>query len=105
LSGLGSTRVVRSCRPAQEWGDERGSGRTIGLAHDEADRAAGNRIGCPLLALWGQSAIPNETRSPLDTWREWANDVQGAAIDCRHYLPEGNPQATAAALLAFFAGC
>jgi hypothetical protein len=31
--------------------------------------------------------------------------VQGAAIDCGHYLPEENPQATAAALLAFFAGC
>jgi hypothetical protein len=50
-------------------------------------------------------SIPSETRSPLDTWREWANDVKGAAIDCGHYLPEENPQATAAALLAFFAGC
>jgi hypothetical protein len=30
--------------------------------------------------------------------------VQGAAIDCGHYLPEENLQAPAAALLAFFAG-
>jgi pimeloyl-ACP methyl ester carboxylesterase len=28
----------------------------------------------------------------------------GRAIDCGHYLPEENPQPTAAALLAFFAG-
>jgi haloacetate dehalogenase len=56
------------------------------------------------LAIWGRSGIPSETRSPLDTSREWANDVQGATIDCGHYLPEENPQATAAALVAFFAG-
>jgi pimeloyl-ACP methyl ester carboxylesterase len=30
--------------------------------------------------------------------------VRGFPIDCGHYLPEENPQATATALLAFFAG-
>ena len=48
-------------------------------------------------------AGPSETKSPLDTWREWANDVRGFAIDCGHYLPEENPAATATALLEFFA--
>jgi haloacetate dehalogenase len=57
-----------------------------------------------MLALWGASGIPSETRSPLDTWREWAKDVRGFAIDCGHYLPEENPQATAKALVDFFAG-
>ncbi len=80
------------------------AGRTTDLAHDETDRAAGNKIACPLLAIWGQSGIPSETRSPLDTWREWANDVRGFPIDSGHYLPEENPQATETALLAFFAG-
>jgi haloacetate dehalogenase len=28
--------------------------------------------------------------------------VRGFAIDCGHYLPEENPQATARALLDFF---
>jgi haloacetate dehalogenase len=79
------------------------AGRTTDLAHDEADRAAGKMIGCPLLAIWGESGIPSETRSPLDTWREWAKDVRGFAIDSGHYLPEENPQATAEALLGFFA--
>jgi haloacetate dehalogenase len=74
------------------------AGRTTDLAHDEADRAAGRKIDCPLLALWGASGIPS-----LDTWRQWANDVRGFAIDCGHYLPEENPAATAKALLDFFA--
>ena len=78
------------------------AGRTTDLAHDEADRAAGKRIDCPLLALWGSSGIPSETKSPLDTWRQWASDVRGFAVDCGHYLPEENPQATAKALMEFF---
>jgi haloacetate dehalogenase len=78
------------------------AGRTTDLVHDEADRAAGKKIDCPLLALWGASGIPSETKSPLDTWREWANHVRGFAIDCGHYLPEENPDATAKALLEFF---
>ena len=78
------------------------AGRTTDLAIDEADRAAGNKIACPMLAIWGSSGIPSETRSPLDTWREWANDVTGFAVDCGHYLPEENPTATAKALIEFF---
>jgi haloacetate dehalogenase len=78
------------------------AGRTTDLAHDEADRAAAKKIDCPLLALWGAAGIPSETKSPLDTWRQWASDVRGFAIDCGHYLPEENPEATARALLEFF---
>jgi len=80
------------------------AGRTTDLAHDEADREAGTKIACPMLALWGASGIPSETRSPLDTWRDWASEVRGFAIDCGHYLPEENPPATAAALIDFFGG-
>jgi haloacetate dehalogenase len=38
----------------------------------------------------------------LSIWQRWATTVTGAAIDCGHYLPEENPQATAKALLDFF---
>jgi haloacetate dehalogenase len=79
------------------------AGRTTDLQYDEADRKAGKKIGCPLLALWGAAGIPSEAEAdPLATWREWANDVRGFAIDCGHYLPEENPDATAKALLEFF---
>jgi haloacetate dehalogenase len=39
----------------------------------------------------------------LAAWRDWATDVRGLAIDSGHYVPEENPDATAKALLKFFA--
>jgi haloacetate dehalogenase len=49
------------------------AGRTTDLAHDEETRAAGQKIACPLLAIWGAAGgIPAETADPLTTWRECA---------------------------------
>src|SRR5438105_4737216 len=79
------------------------AGQTSDLAADEGDRAAGNKIACPMLALWGSAGIPSETAGPLNIWREWAQSVEGKAIDSGHFLPEENPQATAAALVEFLA--
>jgi haloacetate dehalogenase len=80
------------------------AGRTTDLAHDEADRAAGKKIGCPMLALWGTGGLPaNAGIDPLATWRDWAPDLRGFAIESGHYVPEENPAATARALLEFFA--
>jgi haloacetate dehalogenase len=79
------------------------AGRTTDLADDEADRAAGRKIACPLLAIWGGAGgIPAETEDPLTTWREWASDVRGFALDSGHYLAEEAPDATAGALIDFF---
>jgi haloacetate dehalogenase len=80
------------------------AGRTTDLAHDEADRTAGKKIGCPLLALWGSTGLPaNAGIEPLHSWRDWAADVRGFAIASGHYVAEENPPATAGALLDFFA--
>jgi len=80
------------------------AGRTTDLAHDEADRSAGKKIGCPVLALWGATGLPaNAGLDALALWRDWASDVCGFAIDSGHYLAEENPEATARALLEFFA--
>jgi haloacetate dehalogenase len=79
------------------------AGQTKDLAADEADRAAGKRIECPVLAIWGAAGIPSEIAGPLHVWREWANDVAGKPIDSGHFLAEENPEETAAALLSFFA--
>ncbi len=79
------------------------AGRTTDLAHDEADRACGKKITCPMLALWGAAGgIPAETEGPLATWREWATDLHGFAIDSGHYLAEEAPEETAEALIEFF---
>jgi haloacetate dehalogenase len=80
------------------------AGRTSDLTHDEADRTAGKKIGCPVLALWGTTGLPaNGGIDPLALWRDWATDLRGFAIESGHYLAEENPDATAKALLAFFA--
>jgi haloacetate dehalogenase len=80
------------------------AGHTTDLVHDEADRAAGHRIACPVLALWGTTGLPaNAGIDALAAWHDWAADLRGFAVDSGHYLPEENPQATARALLDFFA--
>lgn len=77
------------------------AGQSADFEHDEADRARGHRIACPVLALWGAAGIPSENE-PLPIWREWANGVSGAPIDSGHFVCEENPGATAQALLEFF---
>lgn len=68
---------------------------------DEADRKAGNRITCPVLALWGARGNLPGWYDVLEVWRGWADDVRGHALDCGHYLPEEAPEATLHALRAF----
>jgi haloacetate dehalogenase len=77
------------------------AGATCDLSHDEADSAAGRKIACPVLALWGDAGIPSETDSPLATWRRWCLNVEGRGIDSGHFVAEENPAATLSALLPF----
>jgi pimeloyl-ACP methyl ester carboxylesterase len=37
----------------------------------------------------------------LEIWRSRAEDVQGEAFDCGHFLPEEDPERTAAELIRF----
>jgi haloacetate dehalogenase len=80
------------------------AGQTCDLADDEADRAQGRQIDCPLLALWGDSGIP-AMRSDLDAlWSRWARQVTTAIVASGHFLAEENPKATLDHLLPFLAG-
>jgi haloacetate dehalogenase len=78
---------------------------TLDRAHDDADRAQGRRIRCPVLALWsGRGALGSwydREGGPLALWRAWADEVQGQAIDAGHFFPEERPDLTAAALERF----
>lgn len=75
----------------------------IDLEHDRADRAAGRRLECPLLALWGRRGVIERSYRPLEVWREYAGDVRGGALDAGHYLAEEVPEAVCSELLRFFA--
>ncbi len=72
------------------------AGATIDVEHDAADRAAGRRIDCPLLILWGAGR-----GDLLSVWRRWANDVQGAQLSCGHFLQEEAPHGVLARLIPF----
>lgn len=79
---------------------------TIDRDHDKADRTAGRRIACPVLALWSARG-PLGTwyaaeSGPLALWQTWAEDVRGHALDAGHFFPEEAPEQTAEALQDFF---
>ncbi len=78
------------------------AGASCDLRADEADMAAGRRIACPTLVLWGSSGIPEKSGGPLAIWKDWCLDVRGGAVAAGHFLPEENPEATQEALIAFF---
>jgi haloacetate dehalogenase len=74
----------------------------IDLEHEREDLAQGRRIRCPMLALWGARGAVGRSLAPLAEWRRVADDVRGKALDCGHYIPEEQPEALLAEVLAFF---
>jgi haloacetate dehalogenase len=79
------------------------AGLGIDRQHDEADRAAGRRIGCPLLFLWAsRDDMEALYGDPLAIWRDWADDLRGQPVDCGHHIAEEAPAELAALLAAFF---
>jgi haloacetate dehalogenase len=76
---------------------------TLDLEHDIADRTAGRRIACPTLALWSSTGTVAAWYDPLAVWKGWADDLQGAAVDCGHFLPEEAPDTVTRHLLDLLA--
>jgi haloacetate dehalogenase len=76
---------------------------TVDFTHDETDQAAGRRVRCPVLALWGGKGKLESWYDVLAIWRDWADDVCGRPIACGHYIPEEAPDETYAELRAFCA--
>jgi haloacetate dehalogenase len=74
----------------------------IDLEHDRADRAAGRRVRCPVLALWGRHGVIERCYRPLEVWREYADEVSGRALEAGHYLAEEVPDAVYDELVRFF---
>ena len=79
------------------------AGASIDLEHDEIDAAAGRRVECPALVLWGSSGFVGRNYDVLDVWGEYAADVRGQALPGGHFLAEEQPAATLTALCDFLA--
>ena len=76
----------------------------IDLEHDRADREAGRRVMQPMLVLWGRDGVVHRCFEPLVEWRRVADDVDGCALDCGHYIPEEAPEALLGQVVPFFSG-
>ncbi|GAA2358509.1 alpha/beta fold hydrolase [Nonomuraea africana] len=75
---------------------------TVDKAHDEADRAAGNRLGMPVTVLqqdWGD-VLPYDA---VGLWREWAADLEHQTITTGHFVAEESPETVTTALRALLA--
>jgi haloacetate dehalogenase len=80
------------------------AGLTIDRAAEEADRARGTRITCPVLVLWSLRDDLEELHGdPRLIWREWAEQVDGHGIDSGHHMAEQAPGELASALASFLA--
>ena len=74
----------------------------VDLAHDRADRDAGQRLAMPLRVLWGAHGAVGRCFDVPALWRGAADDVSGRALDCGHYVAEERPDEVLAEMLDFF---
>lgn len=91
-----------SSHKREAMGNEALAGLGVDRQHDEADRAAGERVECPLLVLWAlQDDMGLLYGDPVEVWRSWAKDVRGHALSSGHHMAEEAPEQVVAALLDF----
>jgi haloacetate dehalogenase len=65
---------------------------TIDLDHDRASRAAGQRVTCPLLVLWGAQAKIQAWYDARSIWSDYASGpITAASVPSGHYLAEECP--------------
>lgn len=74
---------------------------SIDIEHDQQDIDAGNKLNCPVLALWGDKGFVGNKYDVVDTWSTWSDNVTGYGLPCGHYLPEEAPKQTLEALQKF----
>ena len=71
------------------------------LAHDEESIAAGQKVECPVLVLWGTKGTAGPGYDPPAIWQPYAPGVRGAALPTGHFVPEEAPGLVVDALRDF----
>lgn len=75
----------------------------IDLEHDRESRAAGERIACDTLVIWGSRGVVHRFFDAPALWQaQCSARVEPLLLDAGHYVPEECPDAVAAALLTQF---
>ena len=77
------------------------AGRSIDLAHDEADLHV--RVKCPVFALWGADGLMCQLMDIEASWRERCEHLRVGTVPGGHWFPEHAAPQTAQALRAFWA--
>jgi haloacetate dehalogenase len=76
---------------------------SIDLEHDRASRTAGDKIQCPVMALWGVKGPIGKWYDPVGLWRQYCTeDVKGSEVASGHYLAEEAPAEVVKHFRAFF---
>ena len=73
---------------------------SIDLKHDEED--IDTKVQCPLLVLWGSKGFVHRAYDVLRVWHDRAEQVEGRALECGHFLPEEASAAVCEELFRFF---
>ena len=70
---------------------------------EQADRAAGRRVGCPTLVLWSSRDDLEELHGdPRPIWAAWTDDLRGGGpIDSGHHMAEDAPEELSRELARF----
>jgi haloacetate dehalogenase len=76
----------------------------VDLDMDTADFAAGKRVTCPTMLLWGAKGGVGRNHDAAAVWAPYATNIVAAqTVPSGHYLQEECPDETYAALRGFFA--
>ncbi len=81
--------------------DDYRAGAGTDLVDDDASFAAGARVTCPLLVLWGGRGFVGAQYDVPSVWRDYATDVTAMPLDCGHFLPEERAEETYQAVQEF----
>ena len=81
------------------------AGLGIDREHDDADRAAGTTVTCPVLHVLATRDDPPGLFPDLATvWRRWAGDLRMVTVDTGHHIAEEAPAELARLLAGFLDG-
>lgn len=83
--------------------EEYRAGETIDRVLDEMDLAAGKKISCPTLILWGADGLVQRFFDPMKLWERFCTNLQGHALPCGHFIPEEAPIPMLDAVMKFLA--
>ena len=75
---------------------------SIDMEEHKHDEEEGRKIQCPLMVVWGKQGLIEKKFDAVAEWQKVSGStVEGASIDCGHFIPEEAPEATLQKILGF----